>query len=358
MDAGDHQQLRSEILGWEEVIRADSELYSRLALHVADDAALIGLAAEVPFGQIPMNMLFGAVQYLLLHDPSPPLAAWYPSLGGDQDLSGVEAAFSTFVAEHRDQIAAIVKTRRVQTNEVARCSFLLPAYNVVNAMTGRPLALIEVGTSAGLNQNVDRYGYRYDSAEGAVTVGPGSAVQLICDAGETVPRSARSIPRIAWRTGLDLHPVNVADPDQALWLRALVWPDQVERHRRLAAAIDVAVRYPPVLVAGDLSALLPDLIDSAPADAAVVVQHSFVLNQIERSDRDRFFDTLDTLAESRSIYRVAAEWLEPDRGTILDVTIHGPQRATTELASVHHHGAWIRWNHDRPEKSTAGAHVL
>ena len=61
------------------------------------------------------------------------------------------------------------RTRSTQTNEVGRCAALLPALTqlAVDAPGaphggGRPLGLVEVGASAGLNLLVDRYGYEYE----------------------------------------------------------------------------------------------------------------------------------------------------------------------------------------------------
>jgi hypothetical protein len=85
---------------------------------------------------------------------------------------------------------------------------------------------------------------------------------------------------------------------------------------------------------------------TAPPDTAVVIQHSYVLNQIARADREHFVDVLDSLGATRPIYRVGAESLTRSPRTTLDVTVHGPTRETRVLADVHHHGAWIRWEHD------------
>lgn len=338
------EETRLRVHTWDQTIRDDSAMYSTLARHVAQDTYLLDLIRSVPKGQIEMNMLLAAVQYLLLEDPSQELAAWYPSLGGTADRPGLESAFTGFVSTHRDAIHELITSRRVQTNEVARCVFLLPAYNVIQEMAGRPLALAEIGTSAGLNQNVDRYGYTYGSSAGTVTLASKAAVQLSTQCGADVPLHARKLPEIGWRIGVDLHPIDVADDDQARWLRALVWPDQAVRHTRLAAAIDVARAHPPRLVEADALAAVPAIVDQAPIDCALVFQHSFVLNQLSSADRERFYDLLDELAAQRSIYRVGAEWLTRIRQTVLTVTEHGRNRRMIELGNVHHHGGWIRLN--------------
>ncbi|MCP3975186.1 MAG: DUF2332 domain-containing protein [bacterium] len=337
-------EMRQRVLDWEAIIHDDSELYARLARCVANDQFLLDLIQATRPGQPEMNMLLAAVHYMLMAEPGHPLADWYQSLGGKRTDGDLEGAFVDLVMQHRDAIAKLIAVRLVQTNEVARCTFLLPAYNLVNKTTDLPIALIEVGTSAGLTQNIDRYGYCYDSTAGRVELAPESAVHLECSIGDHVPALATAIPEIVWRRGLDLNPVNVTDADEARWLQALIWPDQVKRHERLAAAIKVAQLHPPTVVGGDVFNTLPELVRAAPAEAALVVQHSWVLNQFSEQDRERLYTLLDDLAADRPVYRVGAEMLRKERGTVLDLTVHGSSPWTAELADVHHHGTWIKWH--------------
>jgi hypothetical protein len=97
------------------------------------------------------------------------------------------------------------------------------------------------------------------------------------------------------------------------------------------------------VVVGDAVADVASLVGAAPPDTAVVIQHSYVLNQIARADRERFMEVLDGLGATRGIYRVGAESLRRPPRTTLEMTVHGPARETTVLAEVHHHGSWIRW---------------
>ncbi len=337
------EQMRARVLRWEEGIRADSAMYSRIARGVSENDQVLHLIQAAPPGQLEMNLLLAAVQYLLIASPHHPLADWYPSLGGTRVAGEMAPEFIEFVLANRESVVELISTRRVQTNEVARCTFLLPAYNLVTRLSGRPLALIEIGTSAGLTQNVDRYGYRYIGGAKTVELLAASPVQLRCSTGADVPDLMRALPGIVWRAGLDRHPVDVNDADQARWLRALVWPDRVDRHRRFEAAMALARELPPTIIAGDAIADAADLVAAAPPEAAVVVQHSYVLNQMARPDRERFLGLLDDLGGERPIYRVGAESLARPPHTTLDLTVHGPARQTRVLADVHHHGEWIRW---------------
>ena len=82
------------------------------------------------------------------------------------DLPAARASLDAAAGHRR---AAARRTRSTQTNEVGRCAALLPALTqlAVDAPGaphggGRPLGLVEVGASAGLNLLVDRYGYEYE----------------------------------------------------------------------------------------------------------------------------------------------------------------------------------------------------
>jgi hypothetical protein len=168
--------------------------------------------------------------------------------------------------------------RRTQTNEPARCATLLPAL----AQLPPPLALIEVGASAGLTLLTDRYSYDY--ARHRITGRDPLAPTLRCQPGGPVPLPDR-VPEIAWRAGLDLNPLDVTSDDDVRWLSCLVWPGEGDRAQRLAGAIASARRHPPVVHRGDLLTDLPALAAQAPADATLVVYHSAVLAYVTPGDR-------------------------------------------------------------------------
>ena len=164
----------------------------------------------------------------------------------------------------------MIRARRTQTNEPARCATLLPAL----AQLPPPLALIEVGASAGLTLLPDRYSYDY--AGYRLAGSDPDAPTLRCQPRGPVPRPA-GIPAITWRAGLDLNPLDVTSDDDVRWLSCLVWPGEGDRQERLAAAIAIARRNPPAVHRGDLRADLPALAAQAPAGATLVIYHTAVL---------------------------------------------------------------------------------
>ena len=126
------------------------------------DDDLLQIAAHTRPHQPPPNMLFAAVQYLLLSGIDHPLAAHYPIISGESHPpTPALPHFRDFCLRHRDRIVELIATRRTQTNVVRRCTCLLPAFAIVCREAHSPLALIDLGASAGLNLNFDRYAYSY-----------------------------------------------------------------------------------------------------------------------------------------------------------------------------------------------------
>ncbi|MFO7631462.1 MAG: DUF2332 domain-containing protein [Caldilinea sp.] len=284
-----------------------SPFYHQLAMAVAGDADLLALAANVRAGQPPANMLLGAVHFLLLQDPSQELAHYFSDLVSDPRPPAAAApAFRAFCLKRREEIAVLLRTRLVQTNELRRCAYLLPAFSFITALARQPLALIEVGASAGLNLLFDRYAYRYALGDVHLRAGdPFSSVNI--DASCRVHPGAEllySVPPVERRIGIDLNPVNLAEDDEAAWLRALIWPEHADRVHRLQQARDLWLAQPPVLIRGDAVETLPALLDEIPSDVAPVVFHTHVLNQFTPTAAAVLEAVFWRGATHRTIYRL------------------------------------------------------
>jgi hypothetical protein len=305
--------------------RGRSADYESLAESVADDAIVAGFIASLPPGKRQPQLVFAAARYLL---------GVPPGIGPLREL----------VSQSRAELTEVILTRRTQTNEPARCAILLPAL----ARLPQPLALIEVGASAGLTLLVDRYSYDY-AGHRLAGCDP-DAPALRCQPCGPVPLPSR-IPVIAWRAGLDLNPLDVTSDDDVRWLSCLVWPGEGDREQRLAAAIASARREPPAIHRGDLLTDLPALAAQAPAGATLVVQHCSVLYQVAPAEREQF---------ARTVAGLDAIWLsseEPgdvpgtDAPHVLQATA---APASDELACVlardgraialaDSHGKWLQW---------------
>jgi hypothetical protein len=122
-------------------------------------------------------------------------------------------------------------------------------------------------------------------------MGDGTFPVFHCAASPQTPIPAQ-IPRIAWRAGLDLNPLNAADPEQSSWLERLVWPEQTERLDGLRGALCVAGAQKPRVVEGSLTGdALAALCREAPADATLVVFHMAVLAYVSDQEERRPLQT-------------------------------------------------------------------
>ncbi len=246
-----------------------SPVYERLALAVSRDRALLGLLDTLPPAKRQPNLLFGVVRFL----------------GGPVEDP---AEFHDYAIARWNPIKAQMLARATQTNEAGRCAVLLP----VLAALPQPLALLEVGASAGLCLYPDKYGYKYDTSPQAL--GKGDPI-LDCEMTGAEPPS--TLPEVVWRAGIDLNPLDVTDPDDVAWLDALIWPEHEHRRERLRAAAAIAAADPPLLVRGDLVDDLPALAAQAPAGATLVVFHTAVLYQVPTERREAFARLVRGLAQ-------------------------------------------------------------
>jgi hypothetical protein len=210
----------------------------------------------------------------------------------------------------------------------------------------QPLALIEVGASAGLCLLPDRYGYDYGSRRLLPESEAPAYPVFRCNADPRTPLPA-ALPRIIWRAGLDLSPIDAAVPDQAAWLETLVWPEQIERRNRLRLALGiVAQEQPPIVQADLLSDRLDRLCAEAPRDATLVVFHTAVLAYLEsRTQRMQFARNVRSLChtwisnESPRVFPDIADMAGPSPvpGHFL-LSVNGVPTAWTDP-----HGASMAW---------------
>jgi hypothetical protein len=308
--------------------RGYSDLYYRLSRGAAHDDTVMRFVADRPV--IQPNLFFAAVQYVAGTDRMP---ATVSELRGLLDERGLD-------------IAEIMDSRRTQTNEVGRCSVLLPA------LPSGPLALVEVGASAGLCLLLDRFFYDYGSAH----IGPPSSpVRLRCALTRAAPLPL-STPPVVWRRGLDIAPIDLRDDDAVRWLLACVWSDHPHRRERLEAAIFIARSDPPSVMRGDLVDDLARLLSEAPPDARLVVFHSAVLSYVSPKRRKAFEDVLAEASKSREIVWVSNELpgvvsrLEPTPAAdgrlhflVVRKTFARGVITTELLALAHLHGSEVTW---------------
>lgn len=305
-----------------------SETLERWALAVAHDDEVIAWLGELPPVKRQPNLVFAAAR---LHGvPAPgPYAGLRDALLGERG-----AAIRDTILSHA-----------TQTNEAGRLATLLPALAL--AGEGGPLALIELGASAGLCLLPDRWRYRWRTPNGEHVIGGPDDPELVCEV--TGPaRLPNERPEVAWRRGLDIEPIDVRDDERVRWLEHLVWPEQHERLARLRAGVRLARQDPPPIVRGDLRTDLDALIDRAHAeapDAAVVVSHSAVIMYLDADDRRAFEAAMRERVAAGRCHWVGMEASGVIPGLVADAPagqlLLGLDGETVAFADQH--GAALRW---------------
>ena len=324
-----------------------SPLYEQLSLHIARDPEILELAAHAQKGQPVPNLLFGAVQFLLLQGPKDvplPLSAFYRSITPSPSKeTDAYPHFRTFCFEHWDEIQALIGTHLVQTNEVRRCACLLPAFELVASHTGRrPMSLVEIGASAGLNLLWDRYGYDY--GEGRLCGDIHSPVQLLCNLrGEKHPALPVVLPLVASRIGVDLHPIDVHNAEATLWLRALIWPEHEKRIQLLNKALAAAQQDTPQILAGDALTLLPSVMAAVPMDTTLCLYHTFVINQFAPEARQKLEALFAEEATRRDLYIIAIVWLAGEFPMLWLTSYEQGVKREQLLAKCSGHARWMEW---------------
>jgi len=322
-----------------------SPLYVSLAMRVAEDPELLTIAAKAWEKNALPNLFFSAVHFLLLKGEHHQLTAFYPSLNNSSkhyDLA--YPYFRSFVLEHENEIEGIITARFVQTNEVGRCAILVPAFELVARQAkNRPLALIEIGSSAGLTLLWDRYHYQYN--KNLQCGDPDSPVQVECLLrGEKRPPVPNRFPEIASRLGVDLNPLDINDPENVQWLRALIWPEHRKRANQLELAIQLAKRTPPQIVRGDALELLPSLIKRVRDDIQLCTFHSFTLSLASGKPRERLELMLAKASEKRHLFHVSFEWPKNSETPLLSLaSLNNRENIEKVLARSNAHGEWLEW---------------
>ncbi|WP_424000466.1 DUF2332 domain-containing protein [Haloarcula salina] len=321
-----------------------SPLYAHLCREAAEDAAVLDLASAVPEGRQAPHVLLAAVQYLLARNPGHRLAEYYPSIAAEaRDPDGeCFPAFREFCLDRADDLHPLLRTRRTQTNAVRRSAVLYPAVATVAEATDGPLALVELGPSAGLNLLFDRYRYDYD---GRVVGDRDSPVTIESHVRSGDPPLPETPPAIRSRVGIDRNPLAVTDDADADWLRALVWPEHESRRSVLDAALGVAREDPPRLVEGDMVEDLPAVLDEIPDDVPVCVFNTLVLYQVPESVSAALTDLLEARMADRPLH-----WLTGERVLTGGESVRlnwkrrdGAGVRTTHLVDYQPHAEWLVW---------------
>ncbi len=279
----------------------------------------------------------GAFHALARRGTEPALTALYATQAGD--LAGLLPG----IVETHDGWLSTWLNRPPQTNEVMRSAALWPGLMEIARRFGPDMELLELGSSAGLNLNLDRFGYDL----GGVRAGdPASPVQIVPE--WDGPPPALAPVNIIARAGVDRDPVDLTDPAEVERLTAFVWVGMAERMARLEGALALARAHPPQVGKADLVDWLAARL-ALPQAAGVtrVVFHSIVFQYIPEQSRTRVEELLAEAgakaSAERPLARLQMEMIDFGRAPELRLQCWPGGGAHETLAHVHPHGTKIGW---------------
>ncbi len=309
-------------------------------MNIKEDRELLAVASEARPGQPVPNLLFGAVHYLLLKGKKHELKEFYPGLSKNaRDPAQAFSHFKDFCKIYQNEIIGLLRTKRVQTNEVRRTGYLYPCFSHIYQKTQKPLTLIEIGTSSGLQLLFDKYSYSYGDDQ---TYGDrNSSVHIHSEIrGEKQPLLLPESPPVAERIGIDLYVNDLSDEEDYLWMRALIWPEHKERVKLFKKAAQMVKSNPPQLIEGDGVRLLDKLALYAPEDSTLCIFHTHVANQMPDDVKYDLINKVTDLAQTRDLYHIYNNmW---DRDLHLDSYINGKLQSQV-AAKTDGHARWFEW---------------
>jgi hypothetical protein len=294
--------------------------------------------ADAAGDSVPLR-LAGGLHALARSGRAPRLAAIYPP----HHLPARDVLWDVLDETFRREQAELARWLDMprQTNEVGRSAPLMAGLLVIAAAFDLPMALYEIGASAGLNLILDRYSYRL----GAVAAGAPASPLLLSPqwTGASPPRAEISVN---YRRGVDLRPLRVSDPADCERLVAYVWPDQRDRVERTLLAIDIARAGPPPIGEGDAADWVEQTLPAHPQPGVVrVLMHTIAFQYFPKTAQERVIrhiGRIGTLATPKAPFAWLRFEVEPQQSAVLRLTIW-PGGTDRMPARGDAHGRSITW---------------
>jgi hypothetical protein len=317
--------------------RLFDEIATAIPVHSALQRLLEGNAAAWQ-AALPLR-LAGALHFLALKGEAPELARLFPSCGGAADFAALWPAAREQIARHASTISQFIE-HEPQTNEPGRSAVLLPGFLEIDRLTGRPLAVLEIGASAGINLCWDRFSYDL----GPYRWGDGTATIRAEWRGPAASFERR--PTVVARRGCDRAPLDLTDIETCRRLEAFIWPDHLSRMERLRAAVVLALRETPRVDREDAATWLSARLASRPVGTCTVIVHTIVWQYLGTDAQTAVNAAIDdAAARATAETPLARLWFEPDedcREYRLMLAIW-PGMESRKLAIAHPHGTRIEW---------------
>ncbi len=287
----------------------------------------------------------GALHALVLDDQDDALKAVYPPSGDAQYPDDLWVMVEQAFVRHERHILSWLDSPP-QTNEVARAGIIMPALAVLSERFDLPLALYEIGTSAGLTLQLMDFRYRY----GDQTVGNARSPVLVRPEVRSPLPIPAAMPHVASRMGCDLNPLDPRNPQQALRLRGYVWPDQRDRHERMSGAMALFRDNPPDVRPQDAATWVPERLAHREEGRVHVFFHTVVWQYLPPETQAGIVMTFERAGQAATptgpVVLLGMEGHGSPVHTRLEMRVWSGKPGdgnTCHLANADYHGRWIDW---------------
>ena len=314
------------------------------ALSVSDTA--LDLLLSVRREQQNPMLLLAALHYTALLG-NPTLGPLYANAASGTGTPPQD--FATAVVSFLEQSPDVIQRqlhRSTQTNEVGRSGIVIAVLRELRRRGVEKINLVDVGMSAGLNLYPDHYR--------VVQKDDGSVDALICE-DLTAFNVEGPLPLIEQRIGIDPSPLDVVVDDDALWLRACLWPEDTRRTRRLQALIPEVRNWERILrLRGTALEMIDEAIVEAGNGAPTLVFHSWVAAYFSLEEQQAWRARMLKITRSKPVYWFYLEWpqaipgLQPPPASTTSPQLGGSQIVLTSPGGepqpwgwCHAHGHWL-----------------
>lgn len=331
-----------------------SPFTAQLLARAADDLDAGGVVAELIGGWHgnprvdAVSLRFaGALHAAALTGRDLVLAAEYPVMRPDWSMDRIWPLAAAFARREEAWMRDFMRSPP-QTNETGRSTGLACGFLWLAERMPQPFHMHELGASAGLNLNWDRFAYAHPAWGRQAVAGPFMPTAITGR-----PPAWRDII-IASRAACDQNPLDVNNAEDRLRLRAYVWADQTARLERLDAALALACQTGARVEKSDAAVWLSAQLAGALAAGTTVIYHSVFLQYPPREVRQAIADAIAAAGARTTIdCQLARVSFEPEsvvggpHGSaryVLHVTRWADgRRSDATLAEVDPHGRTLKW---------------
>ncbi|MEZ5995632.1 MAG: DUF2332 domain-containing protein [Hyphomonadaceae bacterium] len=263
-----------------------------------------------PRADVVALRLAGALHAAALTGRDAALAAGYPAANPNWDMGEIWPLARAFLAREPDWVGQFLRYAP-QTNETRRAIGLLAGFLEFAQQWQGPMDMLEIGASAGLNMNWDRFAYK----TATWSWGGASAVVIDTDWQAATP-AIEARPSVRGRSGCDINPLDIRDEGERQRLKSYIWPDQADRLARFDGAVALALEHDIRVERADAAAWIADKLAKRARDAATIIYHSVFLQYPPRDTRAAIVRAI-TEAGAEAVSSAPLAWvrLEPEAVT-------------------------------------------